>query len=287
MRPIVDTHAHIYHADERRYPKIAEPLRPPEGSGDIEHLQREMAAAGVTRAVLVQTGTAYKWDNRLLAETARAQAAWATGVCTLDPAAEESVGELERLANEYNVRGLRMEPARAPSQARATFDHPGARRLWAAAERLGVVVCAHIQPRQDVTYIDQLADLLAAYPDVPVVLDHAAYPRAAEGVDSEIVGRVAALARYSNLHLKLSFAVTGSEEAYPFRDMHPILLRLIEAFRPERCTWGSDFPCELWLRGKATYQQHLAVLAEELGLSEGDQAAILNETPMRIWFPDL
>lgn len=282
MKPIVDTHAHIYHADETRYPKIAEPLHPPEGTGGVEHLQREMAAAGVARAVLVQTGTAYKWDNRLLAETARAHAAWATGVCTLDPAADESMDELERLANGYNVRGLRMEPTRA---AQPAFDHPGARRLWAAAERLGVVVCAHIQPRQDLTYLDQLAALLAAYPGVPVVLDHAAYPRAAEGVDSEIVAWVAGLARYPNLHLKLSFAVTGSEEAYPFRDMHPILARLIEAFGPERCTWGSDFPCELWLRGKATYPEHLSLFTEALGLSESEQAAILRETPMRIWFP--
>ena len=75
MDQIVDTHAHIYHPDETRYPKVTEPLRPPTGTGDVAHLQREMAAAGVTRAVLVQTGTAYKWDNRLLADTARAHAA--------------------------------------------------------------------------------------------------------------------------------------------------------------------------------------------------------------------
>jgi len=277
MNPIVDTHAHIYHPDEMRYPKIADPLRPPEGTGDVAHLQREMSAAGVTRAVLIQTGTAYKWDNRLLADTARAHAAWATGVCTLDPAAPESVSELERLAEGYNVRGLRMEPRRTGEQA---FDHPGARRLWTAADRLGIVVCAHVQR----PYLPQLAAQLAAYPGVPVVLDHAAYPRAAEGLGSETVVQVAALARYPNLHLKLSFAVTGSDEGYPFRDMHPILMRLIEAFGPERCMWGSDFPCELWLRGKATYQSHLSLLTDELGLSEDERAAILERTPMRVWF---
>jgi len=283
MKQIVDTHAHIYHPDERRYHKIADPLRPPEGTGDVEYLQREMAAAGVTRAVLVQTGTAYQWDNRLLADTARAHASWAAGVCTLDPAAPESVDELERLVTGYNVRGLRMEPTRGREPA---FDHRGARRLWAAARRLGIVVCAHIRPQVDVTFLDQLAALLAAYPDLPVVLDHAAYPRAAEGVDSETVVRVAGLARYPNLHLKLSFAVTGSDEGYPFRDMHPILLRLVEAFGVERCMWGSDYPCELWLQGRATYQEHLAVFTEELGLSESEQTCILERTPLRIWFGD-
>ena len=282
MPEIVDTHAHIYHPDETRYPKIVDPLRPPEGTGDIDHLLRDMQAAGVTRAVLIQTGTAYKWNNGLLAETARAHANWAVGVCTLDPAAAESVDELERLVAGYSVRGLRMEPARtAPDADHARFDHPGARRLWAAALRLGIVVCAHIQR----PYVPQLAALLAAYPDVPVVLDHAAYPRASEGVESETVVQVAGLARYPNLHLKLSFAVTGSDERYPFRDTHSILLRLIEAFGPGRCMWGSDFPCELWLRGKATYQSHLSVYTTELGLSASEQASILKHTPLRLWFP--
>jgi predicted TIM-barrel fold metal-dependent hydrolase len=84
----------------------------------------------------------------------------------------------------------------------------------------------------------------------------------------------------------LTFAVTGSEEAYPFLDMHPILWRLIASFGPERCMWGSDFPCELWLRGKATYQSHLSLLTEALGLSQDEQREILVDTPLRVWFPD-
>lgn len=275
---IVDTHAHIYHPDGTRYPMRAEPLRPPAGTGDIGHLQREMQAAGVARAVLVQTGTAYHWDNRLLADTATTHADWAVGVCSLDPAAPGSGTELERLAAGFNVRGLRVEPTGPPN---ARFDHPGSERMWKAARRLGIVICAHIQS----AFTPQLAALLSRHPDVPVVLDHAAYPRGADGADSETVTRVVALARFPNLHLKLTFAVTGSEDDFPFRDMHPILLRLIEAYGPARCMWGSDFPCELWLKGKATYQTHLALFTDELGLSEGERRTILERTPMQVWFP--
>jgi predicted TIM-barrel fold metal-dependent hydrolase len=121
---------------------------------------------------------------------------------------------------------------------------------------------------------------------VPVVLDHAAYPRAAEGVDAETVTRVAALARFPNLYLKLTFALTGSEEECPFQDMQPILRRLIEAYGPERCMWGSDFPCGLWLPGKATYRSYLSLFTEVLCLSESDRRAILEETPLRLWFLD-
>ena len=87
---IVDTHAHIYHGDETRYPMIEDPFRPSPGVGTIEHLRREAEANGVGRVVLIQTGSAYRWDNRLLADTARANADWTVGVCTLDPAGDDS-----------------------------------------------------------------------------------------------------------------------------------------------------------------------------------------------------
>ncbi len=274
---IVDTHAHIYHADEDVYPMKEDPLRPPQGTGTVEHLQKEMSGSGVERTVLVQTGSAYGWDNRLLAETASSNPGWSTGVCTLDPASHETATQLEGLMSGSSVRGIRMEPTKSRYPM---LYHPGATQVWEIVRRLDTVVCAHIRSR----FLRQLSDLLARFPEVPVVLDHAAYPEAAEGVDSETVQGVLELARFRNLHVKLTFAVTGSDEDYPFRDTHPILKRLIEAFGPDRCMWGSDFPCELWLK-KATYAEHLALFTDELGLSPAEQDAILGGTAMQVWFP--
>ena len=76
-----------------------------------------------------------------------------------------------------------------------------------------------------------------------------------------------------------------SEEDYPFGDTHPILRTLVDAYTPDHCMWGSDFPCENWLK-KATYEEHLAVFADELGLSENEKKAILGDTPGQIWFGD-
>lgn len=273
---IVDTHAHIYHEDEGLYPKKDDPYLPPKGLGTIEHLKREMADNDIGRVVLVQTGSAYQWDNRLLADTARDNADWAVGVCTLDPAAEESVDELVRLASGFKVKGLRMEPTKLSP---AVYDHEGAHRLWQKARELDVVICAHIQSQ----FTGELASLLQAYPEVSVVLDHAAYPKAADGVGSETVERVLDLAVFQNLHVKLTFAVTGSDEPYPFGDMKAIVKKIVNGFGAGRCMWGSDFPCELWLK-KSTYAQHLALVRETWDLSAGEQQAILEETPMRIWF---
>ena len=92
---IVDTHANVYHTDETIYPMVEEPCRPPKGTGSVEYLRAEMNAAGVDRAVLVQTGSAYKWDNRLVAAMSLKCREWAVWVCTLGPNGADSIDQLE------------------------------------------------------------------------------------------------------------------------------------------------------------------------------------------------
>ena len=270
---IVDTHAHIYHGDEERYPMKKEPFRPVPGVGTIEHLRREAEENGVKYVVLVQTGSAYRWDNRLLADTARDNADWTVGVCTLDPEAADSPDELARLVAHYNVKGVRIEVGRSG------YDQPGAEALWRRAAEVGAVICAHLQR----DYLGQLAALLARFPQVPVVLDHCAYPKAADGSADEAVRQTVALARYDQLVAKLTFGVTSSEREYPFTDTHEQLREILTVYGPERCIWGSDFPCEHWLK-KSTYSQHLAVFADELGLGSTEKEGVLGGTALRLFF---
>src|SRR6516165_5736262 len=44
---IIDCHPHIYGEDEKKYPTIEKPYRPPAGTGTVEHLRREALQAGV------------------------------------------------------------------------------------------------------------------------------------------------------------------------------------------------------------------------------------------------
>ena len=270
---IIDTHAHIYSADELAYPTVEEPLRPPEGTGSPEHLQREMRAAGVDRAVLIQTSTFYRWDNRFLRDTSAAARDWAVGVCTLNPDDPHAPDLLYALVDRSNVRGMRSVPA-----ASGSYDDPGVRRLWGEASRLGVVINALVP----LGLADELASLLEDHPDLRVVLDHCLQLKAGPEFDAT-VARVIELARHPNLHAKLTFIPTGSDLEYPFVDMHDACKRFIEAYGTERCVWGSDFPTELWCP-KVTYKRHLRVFFEELGLSDGEKSAILGGTAQRLWF---
>lgn len=223
----------------------------------------------------MQTFTAYARDNRLLADVARAHADWTVGVCNLDSADPASPDRFEQLFAESNVRGLRLETA-----ADGRYAHEGSRRLLATARRLGAVVCAHLGG----SHLPELGTLLDEFDDVPVALDHCAYPRAEEGADGPTPRAVVALARHANLHPKLTFLVTASAGAYPFADTHGIARRVLDAYGPGRCMWGSDFPCELWLGGKAGYGEHLAVVGRELGLTDEERRQVLGGTAMRVFF---
>ena len=276
---VVDTHAHIYSEDEQQYPKIEQPLRPPPGTGTIEHLTREARANGIARVVVVQTSTAYRWDNRLIADTVRTHHAWTTGVCTLNPDDPDSPAVLARLVHEDGVRGTRLggDPGRDPA-----FGHADHRRMFEAARQVGAVVCVLL----DASYASGLAAMLEHFPDVPVVLDHCLNLKAMAGVpahDNPILRAVVALAQFPNLYAKLTFAVTGSSEPFPCQDTHDLVRAVIDAFGPDRCMWGSDFPCELWCP-KVTYGQHLAIFTSYLELSAAVQRAVLGGTADRVWF---
>ena len=270
---IIDCHAHIYSEDEKKYPTIDKPYRPPQGTGTLKHLRREMKQAGVKFVTAIQTSTFYRWDNRFTADSSRANPDWMAGVCTLDPDDPHSPGLLDQYARDYNVRGMRSIPA-----GDGKLDHPGVLKLWETAERLGIVI--NVLVNRDKS--EELSALLKRLPKLKVVLDHCLNIKAGDELNATVAD-VVKLARHTNLYAKLTFIPTGTAEEYPCRDLHDACRSVIAAFGPARCVWGSDFPCELWCP-KVTYAQHLKIFTHELGLDDRSQEAILGKTAKELWF---
>ena len=270
---IVDTHAHIYAPDEGRYPTIEKPLRPPGGKGSLQDLRADMDAAGVSSACIIQTSSFYRFDNRYILDSSKAASEWAAGVVTLNPDDPETPARLKRYVREFGVRGVRSNPAQD-----GTIDNAGVRALWRAAANAEIVVNLHVRH----TLADQAEKLLKEFPDLPVVLDHTAYPKAGPELEG-ILKAVRRLSERPNLHAKLSFMATGSQGGYPCEDMHSACLRVIHWFGAERCVWGSDFPCELWTPG-VSYQEALDIFRTVLPLSAEARAQILGGAARRLWF---
>lgn len=270
---VIDTHAHIYSPDEKKYPVIEKPFRPPAGKGSLEHLKKESAANGVKAVCAIQTSTFYRFDNRYICDSAAANRDWVAGVCTLDPDDPHSPGQLKHYAEKYGIRGMRSIPARG-----GKLDHPGVRALWKAALEAGIVINVLIG-REKAPEADKL---LAEFPSLPVVLDHCLNIKAGREQE-QTLQEVLRLGRRKNLHAKLTFLPTGSTTGYPCADMHEPCLKIIEAYGPERCVWGSDFPSELWTP-RVSYAEHLRIFQKDLPLNDAARAAILGGTARKLWF---
>src|SRR5690606_11200544 len=84
------------------------------------------------------------------------------------------------------------------------------------------------------------------------------------------------LARYSNVYVKACKAPDRSTEAYPFADVHPVLMRLVDAYGAERLMWASD-ASEL-LAENRTYSEALRLWQEALPLTEDQKDWLLGRT---------
>jgi len=73
-----------------------------------------------------------------------------------------------------------------------------------------------------------------------------------------------ALARLPNVAVKLSGAPSTSSQPYPYRNIHVYLRRIIDAFGPDRCFWGTDIT-----RMPISYRQCVTMFTEEMPWLQG------------------
>lgn len=65
----------------------------------------------------------------------------------------------------------------------------------------------------------------------------------------------------SNVAVKVSALPCYVDEPYPFATVHPLVRRVVDAFGPRRCFWGTDLshlPCP--------YKQVVTIFTEEMKL---------------------
>jgi predicted TIM-barrel fold metal-dependent hydrolase len=73
-----------------------------------------------------------------------------------------------------------------------------------------------------------------------------------------------ALAKLPNVAVKLSGAPSTSSHPYPYKNVHDYLRRIVEAFGPERCFWGTDIT-----RMPCSYRQCVTMFTEEMPWLKG------------------
>lgn len=116
----------------------------------------------------------------------------------------------------------------------AWLDDGTADWFWPVAQDIGLPVMMLPQ-----NWTPKIAHIAADHPRLRLIIDHMGLTTriVREGKTAEAIERTAALAKYPNVFVKVTNAISHSELGYPFRDMHPHIRRVVEAFGARRCFW--------------------------------------------------
>jgi L-fuconolactonase len=245
-----------------------------------ETLLTEMAAAGVDGGVLTPQGV-YGPDNSFELEVSEHYPRKFAVVGWADPLASDLEESITRDAA-LGMLGIRLLYLNAARLADGEFDP-----AFAAAAVSGLAIALtlpHPVP-------PELQRVFQQYEDTQFLIDHLGVGHAppayglAPDDPFERLPAVLALSRHPNVCVKLSGAPALSHERYPFRDIWPAVVQLVDSFGPERVLWGSDITRTGSL---ATYFEHTHYLREVGELGDEALALIYGQALRRVlaWDPD-
>jgi L-fuconolactonase len=241
-------------------------------------------AHGVARTVLVQATDSVAETEYLLA-LAAAHDFVAGVVGWVDLTRVDAAATLERLSADPRFKGVRPMLQDLPEPD--WILHAPQPAVLRALQGLGLRLDALVKPRQ----LGALLRFVQAWPELPVVIDHAAKPPlAADWNDAPMRDwrrDMAALAAEPQVCCKLSGLLTemhGADAASPARAaerLRPVVAALLGWFGPKRLMWGSDWPV-LTLAGR--YADWVAITDTLLeALSDTEQAMVLQGAAQRFY----
>ena len=276
---IVDTHVHVWEIDPPKYP--VGPTAPtwnsyPDEPGTADELLSEMDTHSVDWTVLVQTSWS-TWDNGYIADSVERFPDRFIGHGLIDPQDPNNAEQVRYWIKERGLVGFRFHPMYYPDEKILLTRQNGP--MWEEIAALDAIIQFHLRA----AFADQVAVIAERYPHLRLILDHLGYPQ----IDAEeaVFQPIVELARYDNVHLKLSDVAGRSQQAFPYADVHPFIEKLLSVFGAERTMWGTGYP------GHHRQKHNWPSLAQELQLireglpflTDDNKDEILGGTAARIW----
>jgi predicted TIM-barrel fold metal-dependent hydrolase len=270
--PKIDCHNHIF--DPERFPYRDDTVYRPsmQEIGTAEQFARVMDACGVQHALLVGPTSGYRTDNRCLLDAIARGAGRFKGIAVVD----NDIGHAElRALREVGVVGVAFNPAMegvaAIADARPLFDMLTGFDMFAQIQVTG-------------TQLVELAPLIGRT-RTRLLIDHCGRPDVTAGIDQPGFQALLRLADQDGgngrVVVKLSGLQKFSREHHPYSDAQAYVLALLQAFGPDACIWGSDWP---FLRAPVRMDYGpLVALFAQLVPDAGTRRKILWDTPRRLF----
>ena len=268
--PAVDSHAHVF--DPVRYPLLdtGGHMPSPAECGTPAQFLSVLDAHAMTHGLLVNPQSGYATDNRCMVEAIARSHGRLKGVALID----------------HDITDAQLQALHAGGVVGARFN-----LLFAHATSIrgdaGLRLLARIRELGWFAQIYYRGDgLLAALPvlrqsGIRIVVDHLGGPDLRHGLTQPVLQALLELGRSGTAAVKLSGAFRMSAAPWPHADLDPWVAALIDAFTPDNCVWGSDWPFVRFPQ-RTDYAPQLKLLERWLP-DATDRRKVLWESPSR-WF---
>ncbi len=220
---------------------------------------------GITRTVLVQAAETAA-ETRYLLDIAARQKMVGGVVGWVDMAAPDTAGTITELAKDRWLRGVRPSMERMPIDWMIQDAHDP---FYRAIIDNGLTLDAQVLP----VHLPILHRLLMRYPDLPVVIEHAAKPRIRDGAFAGWAADMSRIAAETHACCKLSGLATEANRGWSVATLKPYVDHLLQCFGPNRLMWGSDWPVVNLAGGYEGWSDATDELLRDL--ADTDRAAIL------------
>jgi L-fuconolactonase len=241
MPDVIDIHPHIVSPDTQRYPLA--PLGGKQSTWSSERpttyqmLLEAMDEAGVAKAAIVHSSTAYGYDNSYVADAVAAVPSRFTGVYSIDAMAPDAVETFDHWLGR-GCTGMRLFTTGSTLPDQETwFADPKTYPFWEHAVAKNIPVC--MQMKQE--GIPLLRQILDRFPTVTMILDHLSRVPFEDGPPYGKAADFLELAKYEQVHLKVT-PINVSPKSWGKGTPETLFGKVIDAFGASRIAWGSNFP---------------------------------------------
>lgn len=292
---IVDAHHHFWDPARNYHPWLRDEPMIPFRYGDYSsirgrYLADEYAADAGRHRVTAHVTMEGEWDEA----TPVAESQWISEVARDYPRLLGHVARAfldrddvaEVLAGHAQVplvRAIRHKPTAAATPHLIEAGAPGSmsdlnwRRGYAMLHGHGL----HFELQAPWWHIDELLDLVARFPETPVVLNHCFMPvdRSAGG----LAGWRAAIRRAASVP-SMTIKISGigiKGRRWSLDDQRPIIEACIEAFGPDRAMFASNFPVDRVIGDFDTIFSGFK--AATASLPRADRVRLFHDTAVRVY----
>jgi L-fuconolactonase len=241
MSPVIDIHPHIVSPDTKRYPLA--PLGGTQSTWSSERpttyetLLMAMDKAGVDKAAIVHSSTAYGYDNSYVADAVAAVPLRFTGVYSINALAPDAVKTFDYWLGR-GCSGMRLFTTGSTLPDQATwFADPKTHPFWEHAAAKNIPVC--MQMKQE--GIPLLRQIMDRFPKVTIILDHLSRAPFADGPPYRAATEFFELAKYKQLYLKVT-PINVTPKSWGKGTPESFFGKVIDTFGAARIGWGSNFP---------------------------------------------